>query len=83
MCHAARVHPERASVRAFGEVGGVQVWAAEGDDRVRASVLVSSGPPIVVLNRRLIGTAAAHDAVCWALATVAERGAGFYVLRAD
>jgi hypothetical protein len=81
--HVAHAQPARPSAWIFGEAGGVQVWAAEGDSRVRVAVLVGDGPPVIVVNRRLMGTPAEHGAVCWALRQVAERGTGFYVLRSD
>lgn len=80
---AQQVQPVRPSVWIFGEAGGIQVWAAVGDENVRASVLIGQGPPIVILNQRIIGTPCEYPALSWALAQVAERGQGFYVLCAD
>lgn len=62
----------------FGEYGGIQVWAAEGDPRVRVSVLIDKWAPVVLLNQRLIGTPGEYESIAWALARVAEGVAGFY-----
>lgn len=74
MRQSVQVRPIRPSVWLFGEAGGVQVWAAEGDPRVHVGVYIGDGPPVILLNRRLVGTNGEHDAISWALARIAEGG---------
>lgn len=71
--------PIRPSMWLFGENGSIQVWAAEGDARVRVGVLIGGGAPVIMLNRRLVGTAAEHEAISWALARIAEGGCDYAV----
>lgn len=82
MGSAAQVQPTRPSVWLFGEVGGVQVWAAIGHPSVRASVLIGQGAPVVVLNRAVVGTPAEFCALNWAFGEIAAGRRGFHVLRA-
>lgn len=70
----------------FGEWGGVQVWATESDRRVRATLLIQPSTqeaPVILLNSTLVGTAGEGDSITWAMALIADRGPGFYVLRDD
>ena len=81
MIFAAPAQPVRPSVWLFGEAGGIQVWEANGDPRVRVAVLVSAHTAIIMLNRLLVGTPAEHDAISWALARVTKEEPAFYVWR--
>lgn len=70
----------------FGARRGLQVWVARGDPRVWASLMLDPrcrSAPIVLLNRRIVGSEDEGRALAWALARVAEGAAGFYVLAAD
>jgi hypothetical protein len=77
--HALKAQPARPSTWLFGTSGGIQVWAADGDPRVSASVYAGGdgGPPVILLNRRLVGTPEEYAALAWALERVAEGVTGF------
>lgn len=81
MIHPAPAHPARPSIWLFGEAGGIQVWAADGDPKVRVAVLIGVDMPVVILNRLLVGTPAEMAALTWALAEIARGEPGFYVSR--
>ena len=75
----AAARPARPSTWIFGDTGGIQVWAVEGDPRIRVAVLIGHGSPIVLLNRLLAGTSDEYDALAWAFDRVATFTPGFYV----
>ena len=76
---AAARQPHRPPFWVFGDAGGVQVWAVDGDPRVLASVLIGAGSPIVLINRVLADTAAEHGLLSWAFTVIAAGAEGFYV----
>jgi len=80
MLRSAQTQPSRPAVWLFGEAGGVQVWAVEGDSRIKASVRVGRCPPIVLLNRAISGTPDELVVISWALGLIDAATAGFYVL---
>jgi hypothetical protein len=75
--------PLRPATWLYGDgASSVQVWIVEGDERVRASVLIEAGAaPIVLMNRRVVGTALEHGALAWAFQRIADRTPGFYPWR--
>jgi hypothetical protein len=75
----AQIHPSRPSTWIFGETGGVQVWALDGDPAVKASVLIGHGSPVVIVNRLLIVAGSEHAALAWAFRVIATGLTGYYV----
>lgn len=79
MAYRTYAEPARPSTWLFGEAGGMQVWVVAGDNRVRVSVLVGQGAPVVLLNQAIVGTPFEYESISWAFGKVAEEVDGFHV----
>ena len=59
---------------------GAIVRADVGDARLRATLLLGHGMPVLPLNALIVGPEYQESAVLWAIAKIAARVAGFFVL---
>lgn len=78
----ADVHqPKRPPTWVFGGGHGIQVWTVNVDPSLRASVLISDEPPVVLLNVAIEGTPMEGSALQWAFRRITEGRQGLFVWR--
>lgn len=78
---ARTIEPQRPATWLLGSSYGVQVWTIAVSAVVRASVLISADPAVIVVNESIVGTPLEGAAVLWAFQRIAEGQPGFYLWR--
>jgi hypothetical protein len=73
--------PKHTPTWLFGGGHGIQVWTVDVDASLRASVLISDEPPVILLNASIADTPLEGDALQWAFARVATGKHGLFVWR--